>query len=64
MSYMATQADNREDFYRRPEKPTESICMFWFLTVRASKADFLRNAEDGHRKECPGRPIALPDESH
>ncbi len=53
---MISSTDEREDFHHRPEKPQESICMFCFLTVRASKPELLANAELNHRRECPNRP--------
>jgi hypothetical protein len=46
----------RVEFYRRPEKPADSICMFCFVTVRAPEPGFLGEVEAMHRMLCMSRP--------
>jgi hypothetical protein len=53
---MAALSNERDGFYRKPDNPTESICMSCFATVRVSKPERLRDAENIHRADCPNNP--------
>ena len=54
---MPSLTDKDGQFYRRPDRSNESICMLCFLPIRSSKAEWLTDAENTHREECPNRPL-------
>jgi hypothetical protein len=43
----------RRQFYRRFDKPGESICLARFHTVKAYRSEKLDHAENDHRRSCP-----------
>jgi hypothetical protein len=52
---MADSTDHPGEFYRRPDKLDESICMLCYLPIQATKPEFLKEAENIHRTLCPAR---------
>ena len=57
---MAYLSGEKREFYRRPDRAGESICLSCFSTVKVSKSGHLQDAEDGHRRQCPNR-MKIPE---